>query len=40
LAREGTGSGALRSPEDFTAFLNEDAKFWVRLVKESGATVE
>jgi hypothetical protein len=29
-----------RSPEDFAAFLNEDAKFWVRLVKESGAMVD
>jgi hypothetical protein len=29
-----------RSPEEFTAFLKENAKFWVRLVKESGATVE
>lgn len=40
LAREGTEVALSRSPEDFTAFLNEDAKFWVRLVKESGATVE
>jgi tripartite-type tricarboxylate transporter receptor subunit TctC len=40
LAREGTEVALSRSPEDFTAFVNEDAKFWVRLVKESGATVE
>ena len=40
LAREGTEVALSRSPEDFAAFLNEDAKFWVRLVKESGATVE
>jgi hypothetical protein len=40
LAREGTEVALSRSPEDFAAFLNEDATFWVRLVKESGATVE
>jgi tripartite-type tricarboxylate transporter receptor subunit TctC len=40
LAREGTEVALSKSPEDFAAFLNEDAKFWVRLVKESGATVE
>src|SRR3984893_2021932 len=40
LAREGTEVALSRSPEDFAAFLTEDAKFWVRLVKESGATVE
>jgi len=40
LAREGTEVALSRSPEDFAAFLNEDAKFWVRLVKESGATIE
>ena len=40
LAREGTEVALSRSPEDFAAFLNEDAKFWVRLVKESGATAD
>lgn len=29
-----------RSPEDFAAFLAEDGKFWVRLVKESGAKLD
>lgn len=29
-----------RSTEDFAAFLAEDAKFWVKLVKESGATAD
>lgn len=29
-----------RSPEDFAAFLAEDAKLWVRLAKESGATAD
>jgi tripartite-type tricarboxylate transporter receptor subunit TctC len=40
LAREGTEVALSRSPEDFAAFLNEDAKVWVRLVKESGATLD
>ncbi len=40
LAREGTEVALSRSPEDFAAFLNEDSKFWVRLVKESGATAD
>ena len=39
-AREGTETAASRSSEEFAAFLAEDAKFWVRLVKESGATVD
>jgi hypothetical protein len=29
-----------RSPEDFAAFLAEDAKLWTRLAKESGATID
>jgi tripartite-type tricarboxylate transporter receptor subunit TctC len=40
LAREGTGTAASRSPEEFAAFLAEDAKFWVRLVRESGAKLD
>jgi tripartite-type tricarboxylate transporter receptor subunit TctC len=40
LAREGTEVALSHSPEDFAAFLTEDAKFWVRLVKESGATAD
>ena len=40
LAREGTEVALSNSPEDFAAFLAEDAKFWVRLVKESGAKAE
>lgn len=40
LAREGTETSASKSPEDFAAFLNENARFWVRLVKDSGAKVE
>ena len=40
LAREGTETSGSRSPEDFTAFIAEDAKLWARLVKESGAKAE
>ena len=40
LAREGTEVVLSRSPEDFAAFLTEDARFWVRLAKESGATAD
>jgi Uncharacterized protein conserved in bacteria len=40
LAREGTEVTLSRSPEDFAAFLAEDAKLWERLVKESGATID
>jgi tripartite-type tricarboxylate transporter receptor subunit TctC len=40
LAREGTEVALSRSPEEFAAFLAEDAKFWVRLAKESGATAD
>jgi tripartite-type tricarboxylate transporter receptor subunit TctC len=37
LAREGTETASSASPEDFGRFLDEDAKLWMRLVKESGA---
>ena len=40
FARQGTETAASRSPEEFAAFLAEDAKFWVRLVKESGAKLD
>ena len=40
LAREGTEVSLSRSPEEFAAFLTEDAKLWVRLAKESGATAD
>jgi tripartite-type tricarboxylate transporter receptor subunit TctC len=40
LAREGTETSGSSSPEDFGAFLNEDAKLWARLVKESGAKAD
>lgn len=40
LAREGTEVVLSRSPETFAAFLIEDAKFWVKLAKQSGATAD
>ena len=40
LAREGTEVSLSKSPDDFAAFLAEDAKFWVKLVKDSGAKAE
>ena len=35
MAREGTEVAMSKSPEDFAAFLNEDNRFWARLVKEA-----
>jgi len=40
LILAGTETATSRSPEEFAAFLAEDAKFWVRLVKESGAKLD
>jgi tripartite-type tricarboxylate transporter receptor subunit TctC len=40
LARDGTEVSLSRSPDDFAKFLEEDAKLWVRLAKESGAKTE
>jgi len=40
LAREGTEASSSSSPEDFAAFLVQDAKLWERLVKESGAKAD
>jgi tripartite-type tricarboxylate transporter receptor subunit TctC len=40
LAREGTEVALSASPEEFAAFLVEDAKFWVKLAKDSGATAD
>jgi len=40
LAREGTEVALSRSPDEFAAFLSEDSKFWARLAKESGATID
>nr|MDP2190482.1 tripartite tricarboxylate transporter substrate binding protein [Rhodoferax sp.] len=40
LAREGTDVTLSQSPEQFAAFLNEDAKFWVKLVKDAGVKLD
>lgn len=40
LAREGTEVSLSTSPEQFAAFLAEDAKFWVKLVKDAGVKIE
>ncbi len=40
FAREGTETAASRSPSDFAAFLAEDDKLMVRLVRESGAKID
>ena len=40
LGREGTEASGSASPEDFAAFLAEDAKLWARLVKDSGAKAD
>ena len=40
LAREGTETAGSRSPEEFTRFLEEDARLWARLVKDSGAKAD
>jgi tripartite-type tricarboxylate transporter receptor subunit TctC len=40
LAREATDAEVSKSPEQFASFLNEDAKFWVKLVKSAGVTVD
>ena len=40
LAREGTETVGSKSPDEFSAFVAEDAKFWVRLVRESKLTLD
>ena len=40
LAREGTDVDLSKSPEQFAGFLNEDAKFWIQLVKSAGVKVD
>ncbi len=40
LAKEGTETSGSKSPEDFAAFIAEDAKLWARLVKDSGAKAD
>jgi tripartite-type tricarboxylate transporter receptor subunit TctC len=40
LAREATEVDLSKSPDQFASFLTEDAKFWVKLVKSAGVTVD
>ena len=40
LQKEGTEVLLSRSPEDFAAYLAQDSKFWVQLVKQAGITVD
>jgi tripartite-type tricarboxylate transporter receptor subunit TctC len=40
LEKEGTEASGSKSPEDFAAFIAEDAKLWGRLVKDSGAKAD
>jgi len=40
LAKEGTEAVGSRSPEDFGAFVAEDARLWARLVKDSGVKAD
>jgi tripartite-type tricarboxylate transporter receptor subunit TctC len=40
LAHEGTEAVGSKSPEDFGAFIAEDAKLWTRLIKESGVKAD
>jgi tripartite-type tricarboxylate transporter receptor subunit TctC len=40
LEREGTEAAGSKSPEEFAAFIAEDAKLWARLVKEAGVKAD
>ena len=40
LEKEGTETSGSKSPEDFGAFIGEDARLWARLVKDSGVKAE
>jgi tripartite-type tricarboxylate transporter receptor subunit TctC len=40
LARDGTEVALSGSPEQFGAFLVEDTKFWVNLVKSANVKVD
>jgi tripartite-type tricarboxylate transporter receptor subunit TctC len=40
LEKEGTETAGSKSPEEFGAFIAEDAKLWTRLVKDSGAKAD
>jgi tripartite-type tricarboxylate transporter receptor subunit TctC len=40
LAKEGTAVDISKSPEQFSAFLEQDARFWVKLVKDAGVKLD
>jgi tripartite-type tricarboxylate transporter receptor subunit TctC len=40
LAREGTDVSVSATPDQFAAFLAEDAKFWVSLVKSADVKLD
>ncbi|MFN4351943.1 MAG: Bug family tripartite tricarboxylate transporter substrate binding protein [Hylemonella sp.] len=40
LAREGTEVSLSKSPVDYAAFLVQDEKFWVKLVKDAGVKLD
>ena len=40
LEHGGTESVGSKSPEEFAAFIAEDAKLWARVVKDSGAKAD
>jgi tripartite-type tricarboxylate transporter receptor subunit TctC len=40
FAREGTETSGSKSPEEFAAFIAEDAKLWARLVKDGGVKAD
>ncbi|CAN5453863.1 tripartite tricarboxylate transporter substrate binding protein [soil metagenome] len=40
LARDGTEVSLSKSPQDFDAFLEQDAKFWVKLVKSANVKID
>jgi tripartite-type tricarboxylate transporter receptor subunit TctC len=40
FTREGTDADVSKSAEQFNNFLNDDAKFWIKLVKSANVTVD
>jgi tripartite-type tricarboxylate transporter receptor subunit TctC len=40
MANEGNEATISRSPEDYAAFMENDNKFWTKLVKDSGAKID
>jgi tripartite-type tricarboxylate transporter receptor subunit TctC len=40
LAHGGTETSVSKSPEDFAAFVAEDAKLWSRVVREAGVKAD